>query len=133
MKTIRLVLILLLPLSSYYSCNADNDKDVIIIESQEEFNKLIKGDKPVLVDYYADWCKPCRIQGPIVSEIATEKKTEIIVAKLDVDEFPRIASRYQIRNIPTLMIFQSNEVKWKEIGLKQKAEIIAAINARVED
>lgn len=110
-------------------CTNDAPKGVVSPETAEEFNQLIASEKPVLVDFYADWCKPCRIQGPIVVEIASEMGKKIIVVKLDVDKLPAIAGDYKVQGIPTLMIFQNGKEKWKAVGLRQKEEIIKNLNA----
>jgi len=70
--------------------------DVVVIESEADFYEYINGETPVLVDFYADWCRPCRIQGPIVETVSEEMSDKLIVLKLDVDAFPRIATKYQV-------------------------------------
>ncbi|MFP4662820.1 MAG: thioredoxin [Bacteroidales bacterium] len=126
------VLFVALLFASVMSCGAgEPDGDVIVVENAEEFYEHIKADKPVVVDFYADWCRPCKIQGPIVSELSTEMKDEIRVLKLDVDAFPRIAAKYQVRSIPTIIIFQNGQEIWKEIGLQQKETLQAAVSKQL--
>ncbi|MDA3912077.1 MAG: thioredoxin [Bacteroidales bacterium] len=137
MKSIKLFVIVFLPLmigavvSSCASTDGENG-DVVVIESSEQFYELIEGDTPILVDFYADWCRPCRIQGPIVEELATEMPGKVIVAKLDVDKFPRISSKYQVTGIPSIILYQKGEQIWKKVGLQQKPGLKAAIDAHLK-
>lgn len=135
MRTIRNILLLVLPMmligvSSGYAGTPDGE--VVTIKDSESFYKLIEGDTPVLVDFYADWCRPCRIQGPIVEEIAAEMAGDVIIAKVDVDKFPRIASKYQVSGIPSLILYQSGKQVWKKVGLQQKENLKAAIMSHLK-
>ncbi|MGC9332182.1 MAG: thioredoxin [Bacteroidales bacterium] len=107
--------------------------NVVVIESETDFYEYINRETPVLVDFYADWCRPCRIQGPIVESVSEEMSDKLIVLKLDVDAFPRIAAKYQVRNIPTLILYKKGESLWNGIGLKQKEQIQAAVNAHIRN
>ena len=80
------------------------------------FHKIIHSPVPVLVDFYADWCAPCKIQSPILVEIARESGKNLKVIKIDVDRNPEIASRYQIRSIPTLVLFKNGQAIWRQSG-----------------
>lgn len=85
--------------------------------------EVLKSDKPVLVDFWAEWCGPCRMVGPIVEEIARDLEGQVSVGKLNVDENPEIPSKYGIRSIPTLMIFKNGELVDKIVGAVPKASI----------
>jgi thioredoxin 1 len=125
---LSLMLIFLIT-AGFGSCSAgEPGGDVILIEEESEFYDYINDETPVLVDFYADWCRPCKVQGPIVEELSTELKGEVHVLKLNVDNFPRIASKFQVRSIPTSMIFIDGKQVWKAIGLQQKASLQEAIN-----
>ena len=89
--------------------------NIIHIGSEEAFDKLITGDVPVLVDFWATWCGPCRMIAPIVEEIAVQYADKVIVAKVDVDEQGELAQRYRIMNIPTLLLFKGGEIVDKAI------------------
>ena len=104
------------------------NKNVIHIGSETAFDKLIAGDAPVLVDFWATWCGPCRMIAPIVEEIATQYADKVIVAKVDVDEQGELAQRYRIMNIPTLLLFKQGEIVDKAIGARPKAALEQMLN-----
>ncbi|MDR3705817.1 MAG: thioredoxin [Paludibacteraceae bacterium] len=86
------------------------------------FEEIIKTNKVVLIDFWAEWCGPCRMVGPIVEELASEYEGKaIMIGKLDVDENPDVCEKYGIRNIPTLLYFKDGEVVDKVVGAAQKA------------
>ena len=104
------------------------NENVIHIGSEEAFDKLITGELPVLVDFWATWCGPCRMIAPIVEEIANQYADKVVVAKVDVDEMGELAQRYRIMNIPTLLLFQKGEVVDKAIGARPKAALEQMLN-----
>lgn len=92
--------------------------------TKENFDQIINGDKPVLVDFWATWCGPCKMVGPIIEELSEELKDEIVVAKLDVDRQQDIAVKYQVMSIPTLILFKDGKEVKRSVGFKPKAQIL---------
>ena len=86
----------------------------------ETFDDIIKGDKPVLVDFFATWCGPCRMMAPVIEELAEEYDGKVKIGKLDVDENSDIAARYGVMSIPTIILFKNGEVFSKSVGLQDK-------------
>ena len=93
------------------------------------FNDIIQSDKPVLVDFFATWCVPCKYQGPILEELATAIGDEARIIKIDIDRNQAVAAKYNVRSVPTLMIFKNGEVKWKEAGVKEKEQLIQLLRS----
>jgi thioredoxin 1 len=85
---------------------------------------VLKSDKPVVVDYWAEWCGPCRMVAPVLEEIASEHADKIDVVKLNVDQNPSVTQRYGILNIPTLSVFKNGEVVKEIVGAKPKAALL---------
>ena len=88
---------------------------------------VLKSTKPVLVDFWAEWCGPCRMVWPIVSEIAIEYEKKAVVGKIDVDSNPQISTNYGIRNIPTILFFKDGQVVDKQVGAVPKAVLVAKL------
>ena len=91
--------------------------------------EIINSGKPVVVDFWAEWCGPCRMVGPIVEELAKEFVGQVVVGKMDVDENVETPNEYGIRNIPTILFFKDGQVVDKQIGATQKAVLAAKIQA----
>jgi len=90
---------------------------------------VLNSDKPVIVDFWAEWCGPCRMEGPIVEEVGVDYEGKAIVAKVDVDSNPGITAKYGIRNIPTILFFKNGEVADKQVGAVPKSAIVAKLDA----
>ena len=92
-------------------------------------NELINSGKPVVIDFWAEWCGPCRMVGPIVEELAKEYDGKVVIGKMDVDENVDTPTTYGIRNIPTMLFFKDGQVVDKQVGATQKSVIAAKVEA----
>lgn len=94
------------------------------------FDELVlKSDKPVVIDFWAVWCGPCRMVGPIIEEMATEYDGRAVIGKVDVDSNPNVAMKYGIRNIPTVIFVKGGEVVDKQVGAAPKQSFVAKLDA----
>lgn len=100
-----------------------------IAVTNENFKDILATDKPVVVDFWATWCGPCRAIAPTVEEVAAEYEGKAVVAKCNVDEADEIGPQFRVRNIPTLLFFKGGEVKDRLVGAVSKADITAKIDA----
>lgn len=92
------------------------------------FNELINSDKPVLVDFFAEWCGPCKTMAPILKDVKTQMGEKSTIIKIDVDKNPEAASAYQVRSVPTLIIFKNGKPLWKQAGVVSANELIRLFN-----
>ncbi|MBE7630060.1 thioredoxin [Tenacibaculum piscium] len=88
---------------------------------------ILKGKTPVLIDFYADWCQPCKMMTPILKELKDDLGENIIILKINVDKNTSIAEKYQIKGVPTFMLFKNNKMLWRQSGLLYKNDLINII------
>jgi thioredoxin 1 len=104
----------------------DLNMSAIKINKNNFNDEVLRSDKPVLLDFWASWCGPCRMVGPILDEIAEERE-DIKVCKINVDEEPELASEYRIMSIPSLMVMKDGQIVSQSVGAKPKAQILAML------
>lgn len=92
------------------------------------FDSIINDTKPVLIDFHALWCGPCKVMSPILKEVASELGDRIRVIKIDVDQNQELASRYQVQGVPTLMVFKDGVIKYRQSGVHTKQQVIKVLN-----
>ncbi len=105
-----------------------SSEKVVTITDAEFESSVLQSDKPVILDFWAEWCQPCKMLSPTVEAIAGEYEEKIKVGKLNVDDNPNIATKYGIRGIPTLLFFKGGEVVQQMVGVKSKTEIKKVID-----
>ena len=93
------------------------------------FLEIINQDKPVLVDFFAEWCGPCKMMSPILKEVKDALGTSVSIIKIDVDKNQTLASKYQVRGVPTLMLFKNGQPLWRQSGVLQKHELISLLKS----
>ncbi len=96
---------------------------------KSSFSDIINAKTPVLVDFYADWCGPCKTLAPILKEVKDELGDNIKIVKIDVDKNQPLSAKYQVRGVPTMILFKEGKLLWRQSGVLQKHDIIAVINS----
>ena len=99
------------------------------MEPRNKFIELINGNKPVLVDFYADWCGPCKTMAPILHVLKSIVKESVSIIKIDVDKNPQAASKYAIQGVPTLILFQNGAIKWRQSRVVSASQLQQVISS----
>ena len=106
--------------------------NVLEVQNKEDFvNKVLNSDGPVLVDFWAEWCGPCKQIGPALEEISDEMASEVIIAKHNIDNEPNTPTKYGVRGIPTMLLFKDGELKSTKVGATPKSDIISWIKENI--
>ncbi|MDR9455849.1 MAG: thioredoxin [Salegentibacter sp.] len=96
---------------------------------KSNFNDIINGDKPVLVDFFADWCGPCKMLGPILKDVKSELGDQVKIVKIDVDRNQELSAKYQVRGVPTMILFKNGKQLWRQSGVLQKHQLTEVIKS----
>lgn len=98
---------------------------------KENLQSILNDSKPVLVDFFAEWCGPCKVQAPVLKDVKSEIGDKVRIIKIDVDRSPAIAQQYQISGVPTLILFRNGQPVWRQSGLASKKQLVDLIQKNV--
>jgi thioredoxin 1 len=99
------------------------------MSTKPSFNDLIQSEKPVLVDFFAEWCGPCKMMAPILSDVKSKLGENVKIIKIDVDKNPQIAGAYQVQGVPTLMIFKQGKMLWRQSGVVAANQLVQLVQS----
>lgn len=102
-------------------------------QQKPSFEQLIKGDRPVLVDFYTDWCAPCKMMAPILKELKSAMGSRIQIVKIDAEKNADAAIRYQVRGVPTLILFYQGHILWQQAGVVQANQLQSIIESKLSE
>ena len=110
---------------------SDMSEKIVHISDTSFEQDVLKAPRPVLIDFWAEWCGPCKAIAPMLSEIAAEYRDKVTIVKLNVDENPKISQRFNVRSIPTLILFKNGQVEGQKVGAPRKSDLVAFLESKL--
>ncbi len=98
---------------------------------KESLTNILNDSKPVLVDFFAEWCGPCKVQAPVLKEVKTEIGDQVRIIKIDVDQSPAVAQQYAVSGVPTLILFRNGQPVWRQSGVATKKQLVDVIRQHI--
>jgi thioredoxin 1 len=108
-----------------------SSEHVVHITDASFEDQVVKAGKPVLIDFWAEWCGPCKMIAPMLDEIAAEYHDKLTIAKLNIDENPKTPQRFNVRSIPTLILFKNGRVEGQKVGTQRKSDLAAFLDSKI--
>ena len=118
-------------MSSEPIVHASDRKHIVHVTDASFESDVLKSDQPVLVDFWAEWCGPCKMIAPMLDEVAAEYHGKLTIAKLNIDENPKTPQRFNVRGIPTLILFKSGQVEGQKVGALRKSDLAAFLDSKL--
>ncbi len=110
---------------------SDKSEQIAHISDASFEENVVKARRPVLIDFWAEWCGPCKAIAPMLSELAEEYRDKVTIVKLNVDENPKTSQRFNVRSIPTLILFKNGQVEGQKVGAPRKSDLVAFLDSKL--
>jgi thioredoxin 1 len=115
----------------YFRVTSDKSEQIVHISDASFEENVVKARGPVLIDFWAEWCGPCKAIAPMLSELAEEYRDKVTIVKLNVDENPKTSQRFNVRSIPTLILFKNGQVEGQKVGAPRKSDLVAFLDSKL--
>ena len=110
---------------------SDKSEKIVHVSDASFEQEVVKAPRPVLIDFWAEWCGPCKAIAPMLNDLAEEYRDKLTIVKLNVDENPRTSQRFNVRSIPTLILFKNGQVEGQKVGAPRKSDLVAFLESKL--